>query len=261
MLKSRFEHISPSDYDLAAVLIREVGDQLLERLELVALKPKRVMDVGCGAGYCTRLLQKRYPTAEVWGIDDSAQMLAYAQELSLSKIRWQYASLNTLPAEDQSIDLLIGNLVLPWCTDLKKVVQEWRRVLRPEGLLMFSTYGPDTLRELQGQAIQLPHFADMHDLGDLLVLAGFAGPVLDVEYFTLTYREQQRLQDELQLTNFISGEEVVGALEKNREGVISLTYEIVYGHAWKPEVSQHALAEEGIVKFPLAHLRGRRGDE
>ncbi len=257
MLKSRFEHVAPADYDLAAVLVREVGDQLLARLDLVALKPERVMEVGCGAGYCAELLQKRYPTAEVCAIDDSASMLAYAKESNSSQINWLCTSLDVLPARDHSIDLVVANLMLPWCSDLKKMVQEWRRVLRPEGLLMFSTYGPDTLRELQGQTIQLPHFVDMHNLGDTLLQVGFADSVLDVEYFTLTYREQQRLQEELQLTGFILAQEIVEPLEKNSAGVVPLTFEVVYGHAWKPQASKNVLAEGGVVKFPLAHLRGR----
>ncbi len=258
MLKSRFENISPADHDSAAVLIREAGDQLLARLEVVALQPKRILDVGCGMGHCARLLQKRYPAAEIGGVDDSAAMLAYANALSPSSIQWLCASLDTLPAEDHSIDLVVGNLVLPWCMDLKKTLQEWRRVLRPEGLLIFSTYGPDTLRELQGQPIQLPPFVDMHDLGDLLVHANFAGPVLDVEHFTLTYREQQRLQDELQMMGFIAGQEMLQPMEKNSMGVVPLTYEVIYGHAWKPEASKNVLAEDGVVKFPLAHLRRQK---
>jgi len=257
-LKSRFEHISPADYDLAAVLVREVGEQMLARLDLVALKPRRIVEVGCGAGHCTRLLQKRYPAAELLAIDDSLRMLAYAKASGPPQANWLCTSLDKLPVEDHSIDLIVGNLVLPWCIDLMKLLQEWRRILRPEGLLMFSSFGPDTLHELHGQAVQLPHLVDMHNLGDALVQVGFADPVLDMDYFTLTYKEQQQLQEELQLTGFISGQEVFGPLKKNLTGVISLTYEIVYGHAWKPEMSKNVVAEGGVVKFPLAHLRGRR---
>lgn len=256
MLKSRFEHISPADYDDAAVLVREAGDQLIERLALVALKPKRILDAGCGIGYCTQLLHKRYPTAEVWAIDDSSMILTYAKQLNIPQVSWQCAALDKLPIEDQSIDLVVGNLILPWCADIKKVLQEWHRVLRPEGLLMFSTYGPDTLSELQGQPIQLPHFIDMHDLGDILIQTHFADPVLDVDYFTLTYREQQRLQNELQLTGFLN-QAIVEPLKKNIDGVIPLTYEIIYGHAWKALANKNSSAKDGIVKFPLAHLRGR----
>lgn len=257
-MKSRFEHISPADYDLAAVLVREVGEAMLARLDWVALKPRRIVEAGCGVGYCTQLLQKRYPAAELLAIDDSPEMLAYAKTAAAPQTNWLCTSLDRLPVEDDSIDLIISNLVLPWCMDLMKLLQEWRRVLRPEGLLMFSSFGLDTLRELQGQTVQLPHFVDMHNLGDALVQVGFADPVLDMDYFTLTYREQQPLQDELQLTGFISGQDRLGPLEKNLAGVISLTYEIVYGHAWQPVLNKNIVAEKGVVKFPLAHLRGRR---
>jgi len=257
-LKSRFEQISPADYDLAAVLVREVGEAMLARLDWVALKPKRIVEVGCGAGHCTQLLQKRYPAAELWAMDDSPEMLAYARTSGPPQTNWLCTSLDKLPVEDHSIDLIVSNLVLPWCMDLMKLLQEWQRVLRPEGLLMFSSFGPDTLRELQGQAIQLPHFVDMHDLGDALVQVGFADPVLDMDYFTLTYREQQQLQQELQLTGFLSGQDMWGPLEKNLAGVIPLTYEIVYGHAWQPVMNKNIVTEGGVVKFPLAHLRGRK---
>jgi malonyl-CoA O-methyltransferase len=257
LLKSRFESIFPADYDLAAVLVREVGDQLLSRLDLVALKPQRILEIGCGTGHCTQLLKKRYPTAELLALDDSPAMLAHAEKSNLSQVNYLCVPFNaSLPIEDNSIDLIVANLILPWCTDLKKMLQEWRRVLRPEGLLILSTYGLDTLNELQEQVIQLPHFIDMHDLGDVLVQTGFAGVALDVEHFTLTYREQQSLENELRLTGFIATQ-TLQPLQKNTAGVIPLTYEIVYAHAWKPEINEHSVMEEGIVKFPLAHLRKR----
>lgn len=257
-MKSRFEYISPADYDLAAVLVREVGEALLARLDWVALKPQRLIEVGCGAGYCTQLLRKRYPAAELLAIDDSPEILRYAGTLGLPQTSWSCNSLYTLPVADHSVDLIVSNLVLPWCMDLMKLLQEWQRVLRPEGLLMFSSFGPDTLRELQRQATPLPHFVDMHDLGDALIQIGFADPVLDVDHFTLTYRKQQQLQKELQLTGFITAQDRIAPLEKNSAGVIPLTYEIVYGHAWQPVMNKNSVASGGVVKFPLAHLRGRR---
>lgn len=258
LLKSRFEHISPADYDLAAVLAREVADAMLSRLDWVALKPKRIIEIGCGTGYCTQLLQKRYPAAELLAIDDSPAMLAYAKTSGLPQANWLCASLDKLPVEDHTIDLIVSNLTLPWCMDLMKLFHGWQRVLRPEGLLMFSSFGPHTLRELKGQAVQLPHFVDMHNVGDALIQVGFVDPVLEMDYFTLTYREQQQLQEELQLTGFLTGQNVLGPLEKNVAGVISLTYEIVYGHAWQAAMNKNVMTEGGVVKFPLAHLRGRR---
>lgn len=239
-MNNRFKAMPPADYYPVAVLDREVGAELLARLDIVALKPKRIIEWGCGADDCRLLLQQRYPEAELMAIHDFPAVL---------------------PVEDYSIDLIVANLLLPWCADLKQVLQAWRRVLRPEGLLVFTSLGPDTLQELQQQAVQLPLpiLIDMHDLGDALAHAGFADPVLDVEYFTLTYREQQQLYNELHMTGFISDSIVeLEPLEKNTEGVIPLTYEVIYGHAWQPAISsigQNQLSEEGVVKVPLAHLR------
>ncbi len=259
-MKSRFEHVSPADYAAVAVLACEVSSHMLARLDVVALKPACVMEVGCGIGYGVQLLQARYPNAELFAVEDAPEMLAYAAKVSgsVASVRWLHASFDQLPVADGSVDLLVGNLVLPWCTDLMKLLQEWRRVLRPEGLLMFSSFGPDTLRELEGQGIQLPYFADMHNLGDALMQAGFADPVLDADHFTLTYKEQQTLQHELQLTGFISQEDILQPLKKDVAGVIPLTYEIVYGHAWRPEMNKNEVVGDGVVKFPLAHLRGRK---
>ncbi len=232
-MKNRFGSTSPADYYAAAVLDRETGAELLARLDLVALKPKRIMEWGWGADNCDLLLQQRYPEAELITLRN-------------------FPAISTV--EDYSIDLIVANLLLPWCVDLKQIVQTWRRVLRPEGLLVFTSLGPDTLQELRKQAIQLPVLIDMHDLGDLLLHSGFADPVLDVEYFTLNYREQQQLQHELRVTGFIA-DESLEPLEKNTAGVIPMTYEVIYGHAWQPLMGQNQLLEEGVVKIPLAHLR------
>ena len=194
----RFGSVSSLDYYPAAVLDRAVGAELLARLDLVALKPKRILNWGWGADDCRVLLQQRYPDAEIISLDD------FSKAISI---------------DNNSIDLILSNLLLPW-----------------------------------PHAIQLPLFIDMHNLGDALLHSGFSDPVLDVEYFTLTYREQQALQHELSVTGFI-GDQVLEPLEKNTAGVIPLTYEVIYGHAWQPLISQNLLSEEGVVKIPLAHLR------
>jgi malonyl-CoA O-methyltransferase len=257
-LKNRFEGIPPAHYAKRAVIARQAGEQMLARLEWMTLKPTRIIDLGCSAGYCTQLLQQRYPAAELFAVDDSLTMLAYAKTLCNGPVNWICSFLDrALPVKEHSVDLLVVNLLLPWCkANLEELLGEWRRVLRPEGLLMFSSLGPDTLNELPGQASAGLHFTDMHDLGDALVHVGFADPVLDVEHITLTYREQQQLQYELQVTGFVTKQQVIMPLEKNKEGVFPLTYEIIYGHAW--ESGAVGLAADGVVKIPLAYLRGRK---
>ncbi|MCC2667051.1 MAG: bioC 1, partial [Gammaproteobacteria bacterium] len=144
-MKNRFGSVSPEDYYAAAALDREVGAELLARLDLVALKPKRIIEWGWGADKSDLLLQQRYPEAELIILRD-------------------FSAISTV--DDYSIDLIVANLLLPWCADLKQMLQVWRRMLRPEGLLVLTSLGPDTLQELQKQAIQLPMLIDMHDLGD-----------------------------------------------------------------------------------------------
>ena len=211
------------------VLARETAGQMLARLSLVTLKPARILDADGGAG---EMLKKQYPDAEI------------------------VTSTNNLP--DNSIDLLFANLVLPWCSNVEIILREWQRILRPEGLLMLTSFGPDTLREVQERDVLLPYWIDMHDLGDKLAEVGFADPVLDVEHFTLTYREHKQLLYELQITKMIAQDQMTLTVEKNTEGVFPLTYEVIYGHAWGAETrTGYHPDETGTVKIPLADLRRR----
>jgi malonyl-CoA O-methyltransferase len=259
----KFANISPAAYAAAAVLANAVGEEMLRRLEWVTLKPQVVLDVGCGTGHCAALLRACYPQANVLAQDVAYPMLEFAsqQVLDASLI---CADAMVLPFKDNSVDLLFANLVLPWCDDVKKTLHEWRRVLRPEGLLMFSSLGPDTLQQWQeifaGEII--PDLVDVHDVGDALTRGKFSDPVLDVDYFTFGYRDVDVLLRELQATGMLAAFEknfVDAAVEKTGNGLYPVTYEIVYGHAWCPDAAvEHVADEFGTVNFPLAHLR-RRG--
>ncbi|HXH03797.1 MAG TPA: malonyl-ACP O-methyltransferase BioC, partial [Candidatus Competibacteraceae bacterium] len=184
-------------YDTAAVLDREVAARMLERLELVKQVPATVLDVGCGTGEATQALAKRYPKARVIGLDRSLGMLAVARRRGTwwRRLPLVCGDAERLPLADASIDLLFSNLLLHWCNEPERVFAEFRRVLRPGGLLMFSTFGPDTLTELRqswvaadgGRHVHVHRFIDMHDLGDALLRAHLADPVMDAERITLTY--------------------------------------------------------------------------
>lgn len=267
-------------YDEAAVLQREVGNRMLERLEWVRLKPETVLDVGCGTGVSTAALIKKYPKARVIGLDLAPAMLAIARRRApwLRKPHCLCADAEALPLADASCDLLFSNLTLQWCEDPHRAFREFQRVLRPGGLLMFSTFGPDTLIELRqswAAADRYNHvnaFFDMHDIGDALLRVGLVDPVVDMERFTLTYRDVGALMQDLKVLgahNVTSGRSrgltgkgrlriVRDTYERFRyDGLLPATYEVVYGHGWAPERALSHPRDDGAAVFPLSRLRSR----
>jgi malonyl-CoA O-methyltransferase len=270
-------------YDAAAVLHAEVRGNLFERLQLVKLVPGLVLDAGAGTGHGSRALQRRYPKALVVALDSSAQMLRAAgkQQSWLRRFARVCADAALLPFGDGSVDLIVSNLMLQWC-DPDAVFAEFRRVLKPGGLLSFSAFGPDTLRELrlawrQADAHSHVHqFIDMHDLGDALVRNGFAAPVLDVERFTLQYRDVRKVAADLKATgahNSTAGRArglttprkfaaMQAAYEEFRQdGRLPATFEVVFAHAWAPvRAARRGLTEPTSVSLEeiKRELRARR---
>jgi malonyl-CoA O-methyltransferase len=243
-------------YDAAAVLHTEVRENLLKRLELTTLVPRVVLDAGAGTGHASRALKRRYSKAQVIALDFSRRMLQAAgkQQSWLRPFERVCADAHALPLKDGSVDLIVSNLLLHWC-DPDAVFAEFRRVLKPSGLLSFSAFGPDTLRELRsawGRVDSHSHvhpFIDMHDLGDALVRSGFAAPVLDVERFTLQYLDVRRVAADLKaigahnsaaarvrgLTSPRKFAAMQAAYEQFRhDGRLPATYEVVFAHAWAP---------------------------
>ena len=244
-------------YDEAAVLQAEVRARLLERLDYVNLEPEVILDVGCGTGHSSRALKDRFPDARVIALDLAEGMLAEAAKRQSWRRRFARVcgDVMRLPLADASIDLAFSNLTLQWCPDPDVAFAELRRVLRPRGLLNFTTFGPDTLIELReawAQADRHPHvsrFADMHELGDGLVRTGLAEPVMDVERFTLTYPDVFGLMRDLKAIGAhnaaarrprgLTGRGRLRAMQaayegRRRDGVLPATYEVVFGQAWGP---------------------------
>ncbi|MCF6253977.1 MAG: malonyl-ACP O-methyltransferase BioC [Thiomicrorhabdus sp.] len=278
-IKQHFSHAAPS-YDEAAVLQKVIAERIDERLSLTTIEAQTILDIGAGTGFLTEKLIARYPHANILAIDLSLSMLQQAQPRlkqprfpqlgktlnhTLNKTFAQTLTQKTaatainadayqLPFANQSVDMITSNLMLQWCDDLDAVFEEFRRVLRPEGLLMFTTFGPDTLKELR-QAWQVAdpeqehvnQFIDMHDIGDALIRAGFGQPVMDVELFTLTYDQPIKVLKDLKAigathANKNRGQGLMGktrfqtmlnAYEAERQdNKIPATYEVVHGHAW-----------------------------
>jgi malonyl-CoA O-methyltransferase len=261
-------------YDAAAVLQREVGQRMGERLALVKLDPKTILDAGCGTGAALGALAGRYPDAFLVGLDLSYAMLDAARRRSgraraaertlLARLAGKRARAPALVCADAcrvplaagSVGLIWSNLLVEWINDVAATFAEFHRVLEVGGLLMFTTFGPDTLKELRtafagvDDSNHVNRFIDMHDLGDTLVQAGFADPVMDMESITLTYADATTMMRELKtvgahnatlgrargLTGRGRWGRMLERLEAfRRDGRVPATCEVVYGHAWKPE--------------------------
>ena len=294
-VRRAFERAAPS-YDAAAVLQREIGQRMAERLALVRLEPAKILDAGCGTGDGMGELRTRFPSALTVGLDVAFAMLVAARRRASSPVAERpilarlfgaapeggasalvCADACRLPLAAGSVDLVWSNLVLHWVADPLPALAEFLRALRVGGLLMFTTLGPDTLSELRAafsqadRATHVSRFLDMHDIGDMLVHAGFAEPVMDMEKLTLTYTEPMALMRDLRAIgarNATAGrprglmgrhcwQRMIEALETfRRDGRLPATFEVVYGHAWKPE-PRVAADGRAIVRM---HRRESRED-
>jgi malonyl-CoA O-methyltransferase len=268
-------------YDAAAILQKQVREEMLNRLDLVKLNPAVILDAGCGTGAASHALQKRFAKSQVVSLDFALPMLQKTRKtradvgvleqiknvLSGTKQSLICADIEALPLASASAGLVWSNLAIQWCNDLDLALQEFHRVLQPEGLLMFSTFGPDTLKELRiatkgkntadgltgGNFTSVSRFIDMHDIGDALVRSGFSAPVLDVERFTLTYDDVKSVMRDLKsigahnatdgrargllgrgfLQNLEAEYEKFRTGSKAEGGKLPATFEVVYGHAWR----------------------------
>lgn len=294
-MRRAFERAAAT-YDGAAVLQREVAQRMAERLGIVRLDPAVILDAGCGTGEALGELSARYPRARLVGVDLAYAMVQAARRRELAASR-DARSLGRrllgafaaptprhpalvcgdvcrLPIQARSVELVWSNLTLQWVDELPVALSEFHRVLNVGGLLTFTTFGPDTLSELRrafaaaDDGAHVNRFLDMHDVGDMLLHAGFADPVMDMELLTMTYGDAGGLMRDLKaigaqnsradrrrgLTGRHKWGRMLASLEGyRRDGRLPATFEVVYGHAWKaaPRVADDGRA---IVHFD----RGRR---
>lgn len=279
------ERIAESDF-----LRREISGRMRERLQLIKVAPGKILDAGCGDGADLHMLQADFNQAVVLGLDASLEMLAEARRQrsantsQLRKFLPQWLPLPaaafpapalacgdfaSLPLAPSTVDLLWSNLALHWHPQPDRVIAEWRRVIKTDGLLMFSAFGPDTFKQLRDAFAlhdRFPHvlpFVDMHDFGDMLVHAGFSTPVMDMETITVTYPTVERLLSDIRalgglplesrrksLTGRQRWKRMTAALEDMRrpDGLLPLTIEVVYGHAFLP-VPKKTASGESIIRF------------
>lgn len=274
------------DYGSVSVLQREIASRMLERLDYVKIDPHCLVDLGCGTGAGLTALGERYPQARVVGIDANEAMLRVGNR-QRSRLRWMLpflrgpkstsllvADAQSLPLKNGTVALIWSNLMLHWLVDPLAAFREMHRSLEVGGLLMFSTFGPDTLKELRSCFADgyehTQRFADMHDYGDMLVECGFADPVMDVERLTMTYPSLDALFSELRrngstcamvqrrrgLMGRHAWKEACDAYERLRvEGRLPVTFEVVHGHAWKAEPMKAADGRSVIRFDPKQRLR------
>lgn len=275
-VRRSFDHAARG-YDAAAVLQREVAARLDDRLDLMRIRPQRVLDLGSGTGFASPSLSRRFPRAERIALDLAPAMLDQERGGRGLRQRWLgqathfvCGDMHALPLAETSVDLVWSNLALQWADDPLRVFRECRRVLRPEGLLLFTSFGPDTLRELRSTFAQVdahPHvnrFVDMHDLGDGLLATGFSSPVMEMERITMTYTDLRAMLRDLKAmgAHTVLERDQFGLMGRARwqalvvayarfaqaDGRLPATFEIVYGHAWAgtPQPPKHPQGETVI---------------
>lgn len=276
-VRARFERAARSYRD-ASRLEAEIGARMLERLDYVKLAPRRMLDAGCGPGREQGALLGRYAGAELIALDVALGMLragrgrgALARLLRPGRTHALCADFERLPLASAAVQLVWSNMALHWASDPLAVLREFHRVLERGGLLMFSTLGPDALAGLRDAAgtARVHRFADLHDLGDMLLAAGFSAPVMDAERVTIVYADGEQLLGDLRASGQtcalagrargLSGRRFLAALKQGLAGQqvaarLPMTYEVLYGHAWRAAPA-HDAEGRAIVRLERARRR------
>lgn len=265
-------------------ILDEIAQRMIDRLQYIRIEPRALIDMGCGPGLRVEVLQQRYPKAHYIGVDSCEIFIQEAQQHFSAK--GLSALLKKMTAQKtpefllkdmadtglapESVELIWSNLALHWHPSPEQVMHEWRRLLKVGGLCMFSCFGPHTFIELR-EAVQragihthMMEFVDMHDFGDIMLEHGFVDPVMDQEMITLTYKTPEKLladvyqfggnpcigrADGLRGRNWYQS--LLNALEQGRkaDGLLHLTLEVVYGHAWRSGTTKGVTSGETYISI------------
>ena len=273
----RWQH----EFDAHSAVYEATSNQLQDRLDLLAITPARVLDLGCRTGYQLDTLQQRYPDAQVTGCDFVTKAQTLLPRSWPNWLRAQPKSPNrvecdphSLPFASESHDLVVSNLLLPWCHSPHRVFEEVARILKPGGAFMFVSAGPDTLMEYRAAWASIDGYLhefgliDMHDIGDSMMAAGFAAPVLDRDALNVDYPGIDELQHELRCIgagNIAAGrrlglmstrvrDRLRAFANEQQRFVVSL--ELVHGHGWKGGLHPPRKNSDSEIKIPVDSLRG-----
>ncbi len=274
----------------ARFVLDEIAQRMIERLQYIRITPTKILDMGCGPGLRVEALQNLYPKASYLGIDSCETFIQEAQSKYTARgldILWKkfnaqktpeflLKDMGTTELAPESAEMIWSNLALHWHPSPEQVMLEWRRLLKVGGLCMFSCFGPHTFIELREavaragiQTAMMP-FVDMHDFGDIMLENGFVDPVMDQEMITLTYKTPEKLlADVYQLGGNPSigrmgglrgrqwYQKLLSGIEQGRkaDGLLHLTLEIAYGHAWRSAVMKGVAGE---TRISLSAIGGRR---
>jgi len=266
-------------YDAFSLLQRTITDRLAESFDHIKIKPASILDLGSGTGYGSRKLKQRFKKAHIYQIDISGEMLKKSRKqapLSFSKNHFLCADAGQIPLPQNHFDLVFSSLMLQWCNDLDAVFAEVKRVLKPGGVFLFTSLGPDSLKELRecwrqvDDKVHVNAFVDMHDIGDALIRNSLDAPVLSIEHIVLTYDGCKQLMRELKnvgahnlnkgrrktLTGKQRLERVIKHYETFRQNnKLPVTYEVIYGHAWEPEEGKNIIKGANIQTISLDDLK------
>ncbi len=259
-------------YDAASSLQRTVGHRMLERLQFFKINPETILELGTSTGNITHALKKIFPKANRIGLDISHNMLTCANTKNpwFNRPAFICADMEMLPFSDNSMDIVCANVTIQWTTNLNDLLSEIKRVLTPNGLWLFTTFGPDTLKELRQHVpeVQINTFTDMHDIGDSLLGNHFSNPVLDVEYIVCEYDTPMKVLSNLKKlgANYsfkrtqkgLGGKKILNQIIENypqhENKQYPATFEIIYGHAFAPAQETFS-APNNIAHIPVSSIK------